>query len=463
MNIILSALSGVLLALAFPKFDLYWLAWIALVPFFLALIRSRSLRERLVCGFFFGMVFFGIHLFWVTTLFRFVKWWIAAGWVSLVLFQTLYILLFAVYARVFLPRSTAGAGVLQAVELAVWWTFIEWLRAFGPFGVAGGDVGYSQAHFLPLIQIASFTTVYGVTFLVVLANASLALFLSNVRRWQPLVLTSVLVLGVAAYGSWVMSLSTYFSRSASPQTFALLQPNIDQEDKLKPALVPTIFSLHEFMTRQAAKEGADIIVWPESAIFSYTLRDPVLFPRLKKLAVESNAWLVFGTPHLEKGRAYNSVVSMSPQGEVVSRYDKEHRVPFGEYLPFRSILYPFLRGVGYYEAEFDSNPYPEPLRIGKLEAATAICFESTFPQVIRERVKEDSDLILLLTNDAWFNDSSALYFHLNAGIFRAIENRRYFVQVANTGISAVIDPYGRVLERSKVNERKILIYEMPML
>jgi apolipoprotein N-acyltransferase len=207
-------------------------------------------------------------------------------------------------------------------------------------------------------------------------------------------------------------------------------------------------------------EDPDIIIWPESAIFSYVLRDPALSVRIRKLAVESNAWLVFGTPHLEKGRPYNSVVSLSPKGEVVSRYDKEHRVPFGEYLPFRSILYPFLKGVGYYEAEFDSNPDPVQLRIGKLKAATAICFESTFPQVIRERVKKDSDFILLVTNDAWFNDSPALYFHLDTGIFRAIENRKHFIQVANTGISAVIDPYGRILKCSKVNERKTLTFEL---
>jgi len=224
--------------------------------------------------------------------------------------------------------------------------------------------------------------------------------------------------------------------------------------------VPSIFAVHEKMTRQAMREKPDMIIWPETAIFSYVLHDPPLLKRMRKLARDANAWLIFGTPHYIGKKTYNSIVSMSPSGKIISRYDKQQLVPFGEYLPFRKILYPVLKGVGYYEAEFNSNPHPEPVKAGNSKIAAAVCFESTFPDLIRERVKKNSDFILLVTNDAWFEDSSALYFHLNTGVFRAIEHRKYFIQAANTGLSAVIDPYGRVLKKTRVNQREILTFEM---
>ncbi|KPJ68815.1 hypothetical protein AMJ44_05340, partial [candidate division WOR-1 bacterium DG_54_3] len=442
-----------LLALAFPKFNLYWLAWIALVPFFIALRRSKGLGESLLCGLFFGIFFFGIHLSWVTSLFRFVEWWIILGWAALVLYQTLFIFLFVILLRFINPRR-----VLCAVPIAFLWVIVELLRAWGPFGVTGGDLGYSQAQLLPLIQIASFASVYGVSFLLALVNVTVSnLFITfmSVRnklgeiKFFPTVLVLVLVLalviGCYAYGLWVMATPSPIPHPSSLK-LALIQPNVDQEDKLDPSKVMPIFELHEEMTHQAMEEKPEIIIWPETAIFSYLLYDSRLLPRVKQLAIDSKAWLIFGTPHYIGDKAYNSVVSMSPSGEIVSRYDKQQLVPFGEYLPFRRILFPLLKGVGYYDYEFSSNPDPELLSAADLKIAAAICFESTFPYLIRERVKKSSDFILTVTNDAWFGNSSATYFHLNTGVFRAIENRRYFIQVGNTGLTAVIDPYGRILK-----------------
>jgi apolipoprotein N-acyltransferase len=428
------------------------------VPFFIALTRSKSLKESLLCGFFFGISFFGIHFFWVTTLFRFVQWWIALGWVGLVLYQTLFILAFVAILRVVARRN-----MIFVMLTAFLWIFIEWLRAQGPFGVTGGDVGYSQAQLLPLIQIASFTTVYGVSFLVVLANAAIANLWWGSKKTSATFLAIVLLLvtGCYGYGKWEME-NSEFRIPNSQIKLALIQPNIDQKDKMDPVLVRPIFNIHERMTRQAAAEKPDIIIWPETAIFSYVLHDSFLFRRVKKMAVDTKAWIVFGTPHYVGDKEFNSIVSTSPSGEVVSRYDKQQLVPFGEYLPFRRILFPILNRVGYYDNEFDRNPHPELISAAQVEIAAAICFESTFPNLIRERVKKNSDFILLVTNDAWFGASSAAYLHLDAGIFRAIENRKYFIQAGNTGISAVIDPYGRILKKTELNQREILTFEVPL-
>jgi apolipoprotein N-acyltransferase len=493
-------MAGVLLAVSFPKFSLFGLAWIALVPFFLALIRSKHWKESVLCGLVFGLVFFGIHFFWIMTLYRFVQAWALLGLAALIVFQTLFIVLFVIFSRVFIAGlSRAGyrrspllaaanalvgggqratnwlssfEGLISAIGVAAVWTALEWLRAWGPLGFSGGDLGYSQVRLLPLIQIAAHTSVYGVSFLVVLCNASLALFLSNLRRWSPLVFSLLLVVSVTAYGWQALNESPQASSGASLHQvlagtsnslrLALIQPNVDQKEKLDPKNVWPVYRIHERLTRQAMKNDPDIIIWPETAVFTYLLHNPSLLARTKKLAVDAKAALVLGMPHYVGDKAYNSIISISAAGQVVARYDKERLVPFGEYLPFRRLLFPLLKNVGYYDNEFTSNRRPQQLTAAGARIAAAVCFESTLPELIRARVRPDSDFILLLTNDAWFADSAALDLHLNTGIFRAIENRKYFVQVGNTGISAVIDPFGRVLKRTKVNQREILYFEVPL-
>jgi apolipoprotein N-acyltransferase len=215
------------------------------------------------------------------------------------------------------------------------------------------------------------------------------------------------------------------------------------------------------MTRQAAAAGKpEFIIWPETSVFTYLLHNPVLLPRVKQLARETHAWLIIGTPHYDSlGRAYNSLVSLTPSGELVSVYNKERLVPFGEYLPFRGLLYPLLKGTGYFGSTFNEDPHPATLLAGGKRLAAAICFESTFPDLVKRRAGAKTDFILTVTNDGWFGDSAAPYQHFEAGVFRAVENRQYFVQVGNTGFTGVIDPYGRVLVSSKLNKAQVISFQ----
>ncbi|NQT30258.1 MAG: apolipoprotein N-acyltransferase [Candidatus Saganbacteria bacterium] len=453
---LLAIVSGLLLALAFPKFNLYWLAFLALVPFFVALIKAKDLKEALLCGFFFGIFFFAIHLSWMWSLFRFVSWWIALGWVGLVFYQTLFILAFSFLAY-FLGNPKR---VVYPIIMAFLFAAIEWIRAWGPFGVTGGDISYSQVDLLPLIQIASFAGVYGITFLVVLVNASLAQFLLDRRKWQGLIISLLLIVLALGYGFYVLRQDPPLS--LRPLKIALIQPNIDQEEKMSVASIIPVFKVHEELSRKAAQEKPNIIIWPETSVFSYLLHNSQLLPRLRRLSRDTGAWIIFGTPHYIGSKTYNSLVCISPSGEVVSRYDKQHLVPFAEYLPFSQILYPIFKGVGYYDNQFDSNPKVKMLILGDLKIAPAICFESTFPSLIRERASQGADFILTATNDAWFGNSAAPYFHLNTAIFRAIENRKYVIFVANTGISAVIDPFGRILKKTELNTRRVLTFEIAL-
>jgi len=476
-------LSAILLGLAFPKTSWFWLAWIGLVPFFLALFNSKNLGRAAFNGFLFGLVFFGINLFCLNTLTSFAGYWAVAGWLTLIIFLSLSMVVFslAVYLllrnkhkniireaeihslRPSLAKGTKGVStLLLTTSLSFFWVFLEWLRGLGLFGITTGDLGYTQASFIQIIQIASFASVYGVSFLIVYFNLSLALFIKNTKNLVPILIAVLLVLAAFFYGAH--EINNYGREQGLSQLkVALIQPNIEQTQKMELAKLADNFTIHEQLTLLTTLESPDIIIWPETSVFTYLLKDPLYRVKLAQLAEIINTWMVIGTPHYEKyNEAYNSIVSLSPASAVVSRYDKQHLVPFGEYLPFRRILYPLLKTIGYYDSSYAQGKGPAVLKVKDISIAPAICFESTFPGLIKNRIDKNTAFILNVTNDAWFADSAALYQHLDADIFRAVENRKYFVQVGNTGITALIDPCGRVVSRLPAHQRDYLLVKIPL-
>ncbi|MFA5034918.1 MAG: apolipoprotein N-acyltransferase [Candidatus Margulisiibacteriota bacterium] len=455
MNYLLVALSGLLLTLAFPKTDLWWLAWVALVPFFVVLSKAAERREAYRLTLVFGVVYFLGAFYGITPLFRFGGYWIITGWVLLAFFQSLFLLLFTwVFLRLD-PRYRLMASPFL-------WIGAEWLRVWGPLGVSVGVVGYSQTPVPAVLQIASLFQVFGVSFLVILVNAAIAqLIVEPGRRFFPL--AAFLVVAVAlVWGNFVLLQHPVVNDPPKALTVALIQSNVDQFDRMNPLLVNQNYELHDTMSRQVG-EKVDLIVWPETAVFAYLAQHFRYFPRLQKLSAETGAWLALGTAYYgEKGRAYNSIVTISPLGAVVSRYGKEQLVPFGEFLPLRPLIYPILKGTGYFDTEFSSDTAISPLIIGRYEAAGAICFESTIPDLIKRRVNKKTAFILTVTNDAWFGDAVTPYLHWQSGILRAVENRRYFVQLGNTGLSGLVDPYGRVIKQSELNKREVVVVKIPV-
>ncbi|MFA5840386.1 MAG: apolipoprotein N-acyltransferase [Candidatus Margulisiibacteriota bacterium] len=462
---LLSFISGALLAFCFPKFNLFWLSWVALVPFLLVLFRSKDLRSALFCGFWFGTAFWSLNLLWVFSLFRFAGWWVLLAWVCAIIFQTFFILLFVLLVK--LSKTT------NLIWIAVLWVAVEWLKVLGPLGVPLGVLGYSQASCLPILQIASFSSVYGISFIIVLANAAIAnilYFKDSPYHKIILIILTVFLLGFFSS----LSLRAFVANinnneplrpkdSKGEVVVSVIQPNIDQMDKMNPAKVMEVFNVHVSLTKQAFLAHPNVIIWPETALFIYALHDPLYAPQIKALAKEGNCWMVVGMPEYDTTGEYNSIVVISPSGEVTGRYDKEKLVPFGEYLPFRAILFPLLSRVGYFDDEFHPGKLSfQNLLVDDLNIAPAICSESAFPDLVRRHVGHEADLILTITNDGWFGNSSLPYFHLNAGILRAVENRCYFVQVGNSGISGLIDPKGRVVQQTKLGQRSILTFKIAL-
>ena len=450
-------ISAILTALAFPKFDLPYLAWFSLSILFISIGRSKTPKDGTKIGFLFGLIFFGFILFWITSLYEYVGFFAYIGWIFLVIFQSLFIALFGYIVKRFNLSHTLYEPVI--------WVLLEVIRGLGFLGLTSGIIGLSQANNTTVIQISSFYSIYGVSFILVLANSSIAALFAgslkkNIKRSRYLLLVSLL----AIFGSLLFGFNTMANKeeasSSNKMRIAIIQPNIPQEKKLDSRYVTEIFDKHYKLSLSAIKEKPNLIIWPETVILSYLENDDKFLKRVKELAIRSHAYLLIGTPYSEEGLSYNSVIAVSPSGKVFARYDKHHLVPFGEYLPFRRVTYPILAQTHFFDGEFSEGVKQLPINIKDRSFGLMICFESAFPSIAKNMKNKGAEILVTVTNDAWIVYSCLPYAHINHAIFRAVENRKYFIQVANSGISALITPYGEVKKSLGVGKSGYLVFDL---
>ncbi len=452
MNTFLSIISGALLSLAFPKFNFGVTAWIALVPFFIAIEKTKNAKASAFCGMVFGLSFFAFNLFWINSLSQFVGPFAVLAWLSLLLFQSVFLAVSAYISK----KLNLSLTFWQAIIF----TLIEWLRGTGPFGVAAGGLGYSQTGFLQIIQTSSIALVYFVSFSIFLFNIGIAKVIAR-KDYRLFAAAAIIIFVSLFFGQ--KQLENKHTTGNRQVKIAVIQGNIEQDKKMSSAYNFENFKIHEELTLIAAKENPQFIIWPETVLFTYLLNDGYFFEKIQELAKKTKAYMIIGTPYYNDfGKAFNSIVAISPSGEVVGRYDKQHLVPFGEYLPFRFILYPMLKNTGFFVKDFSKGEKNLPIEINGIKFGTLICFESTFPLKAKQRVRDGADILLILTNDAWFGNSSSPYEHFDNAIFRAIENNIYTIQAANSGISGVIDPQGRIIKKLPLNSRGFFVFEVPL-
>jgi apolipoprotein N-acyltransferase len=332
-------------------------------------------------------------------------------------------------------------------------------------------LGYSQVTFLPIAQSASVVGVYGVSWLLAASATGIAsIAIAKGRaRWVPALAVVLLVGGIGLWGSARMRASVLTSQGEIVRT-AVIQGNIEQEDKWNPALRDIITDRYLMMTREALGAGATFILWPESSTPFLFERDLIRGGDIRRLARQSGATLLIGSDQVEPVKAtsatekpqelyYNAAFLVKPDGEVGAVYRKMHLVPFGEYVPLKSLLFfvgPIIEAV----SAFSPGTDPVLLPVGAHRASTAICYEVIFPSLIREFVLDGSELLTTITNDAWYGRSSAAYQHWEQAAMRSIEQGRYLARAANTGISGFVDPYGRVLQKTDLFEPAVLVQDL---
>jgi apolipoprotein N-acyltransferase len=382
-----------------------------------------------------------------------------------------YLSLFPALFAVIVARSRRiwGAGAFSIVPFA--WVTTELGRQYVWDGFPWALLGYSQVTLLPIAQAASVVGVYGLSWLLALtAAAAAAVVLERGReRWLSAAGALVLVAGIVVWGAARLRSSPLLSQG-DPVRVAVVQGNIAQEDKWDPAMRETISRTYLSMTREALGAGATFILWPESATPFYFERDLYGGGAIRLLARETGATLLIGSDQVEPMKAttatekpqelyYNAAFLVKPDGNVGAVYRKMHLVPFGEYVPLKSLLFfvgPIIEAV----SAFTPGRDPVLLPVGTHFVSTAICYEVIFPSLIRRFVVDGSEMLTTITNDAWYGRSSAAYQHWEQAAMRSIEQGRYLARAANTGISGFVDPYGRVIRKTDLFHPAVLVADL---
>lgn len=334
----------------------------------------------------------------------------------------------------------------------LWLAPVVWMATeYGRLVLFGGFpwvlLGYSQVEVLPIAQVASLVGVFGVSGILAAASTALVWLAvgRGVSRWVGPAVVFALVAVIATWGSHRVSEAS-LTRSGRALRVGMVQGNIAQDQKWDPARADTIFGRYLHLTRRVIDEGAQLVLWPESATPFY-FEHGVETEILRELARQRRVTLLVGSDQWEQGsppRIYNAAFLVRPDGSTGGVYRKVQLVPFGEYVPFKPLLF-FARPLVEAVSDFAPGTEVNTLPVDSERISTAICYEVVYPALIREGVLNGSALLTTITNDAWFGRSSAPWQHFAMASMRAIEQGRYLVRAANTGISGVVDPYGQVL------------------
>jgi apolipoprotein N-acyltransferase len=458
----LSALSGMLLTLTFPEYNLEVFAWIAWIPLFLA-IENATPQKAALYGFVTGMVFYNWGLSWINnTLINYgnLHWVLSFAVLGLLsAYLSFFIALFCYFVR-----KVCGENRIRFFLFApVFWVSLEYLRStHSEYGFSWLGLGYSQFQSLSVIQPAEWTGVYGISWFLILVNSGLFLFWKCWREQTDLELNTgwrILSVTLLVSALWLFygnqSLKHYSSPGANTEKIkiALVQGNVEQFMKWNPVYQSLVIKKYRDLTLKAAEKKPDLIIWPETATPFYFEESQSETVLMRDLAREIKIPILFGSPHREKIDSeiiyFNSAYLLSESGDTLNRYDKMHLVPFGEFVPFRKILF-FIEKLVVMIGDFGRGTEATVMQTAGNRVGVSICYEMIFPDLMRQAVKNGANFLVNITNDAWFGKSAASYQHMSMGALRAVENRVPIVRAANTGISGTIEATGKLRDETEL-------------
>jgi apolipoprotein N-acyltransferase len=423
---VLAALTGVLLQAAFPPLAQSWLAPFALVPLLIAAAQARAWWQAFSFGWLTGIVYwFGLCV-WIEFVLQEhggLPGWLA--WLSFLLFcvlKALHLAVFAGLASSLMHRSYALVGV------PLLWVGLE--RTHGTFGFAWLALGNAGIDMSYPLRLAPFVGVYGLSFLfALLATALACVALGRPRRWLiPLALLVLLPL-----------LPRVQEAEPAPERALVVQPNVDPEQEWTEAYRRS-FEAH--LIRVSIAVPVQLVVWPELPAPLYFFDDPEFEAAAKELAIRQQHFLFGTVAYTANKEPLNSAVLIGPDGNVAGRYDKIYLVPFGEFVP---RAFSWVNRISHEIGDFVPGNSITVMQAGEAgRLGVFICYESAFPHLVRQFARNGADVLFNLSNDAYFGRSAAYRQHLNLVRMRAVENRRFVVRVTDDGITAAIDPAGRI-------------------
>ncbi|HEV2473577.1 MAG TPA: apolipoprotein N-acyltransferase [Chthonomonadales bacterium] len=462
-----AAASGLLLWAASPQFNLWPLAWLALIPLFLSIWSAKSMRAAFGRAYLFGWFYLAPLWYWIALT---INHWAQmtggagseVGWIAWAVLTAPAAAFYGVWGAIAWRLNRRLPMAWSAAACAAAWVAVEWLRDYGSFSMPWGQLSYSQFRFLPLIQIAAVTGAYGVSFLVALVNATLAGWwrAGRARAAAGPAGAAIAVVGlIAARGA------AGLRAQASPAavTVADMQTNFSMENDLSESQQLRIM---EQLTRAASVSSPppDLYVWsetsaPEDALHSYTTRSAMVH-----LADKYDADVLVGTQIKDpsSGARSNSSLLFLPGGGPPQRYDKQQLVPFGEYIPFRSYWPQAIADLFHFFPTDDVSGTGSRVLHGvsrngvPIAIGPYICWESMYPRYARAMALSGANLLATQSNDAWFGSVEAMRQHVSAVALRAVECRRDTVRSTTNGITCLVSATGRITARAPLNQATYL-------
>jgi len=476
---LLVLLSAALQILIFPLPNLYMLGWVAITPLLIAILRARqphtlqlragikllpaSPLQAFVLAYVCGILWYAGTCYWIYSVMHQYGGVNTPAGIGILILFCLYL---ALYHGVFglLVSLLAGNSPfnLRALLLSpVVWVAVELART-RITGFPWGLLGTTQVDNIPLSRIASVTGVYGISFEIMLVNAAFAAaYLVQREKRKRLLLATIAAALILQAGSLVPVPPRLADHSA-----VLVQANVpilEGSDWTKQYFNQTLRDLTEVsLDSHGSPSHPDLIVWPENPAPFYT-SDPLFRDAVSNDARQANAWLLAGGIGIRNASAtpaqpteiYNSASLVSPSGEWVARYDKVHLVPFGEYVPFKQ-LFSFAGGLTKEVGDFSRGTSRSPLDAGGTKLGVFVCYESIFPDEVRQFAKNGAQVLVNISNDGWYGDSGAYAQHLKQSRMRATENNRWLLLDTNTGVTAAVDPNGQIVASAPRKTRTAL-------
>ena len=484
IRLLVLILSGALtgLTVAFPVIG--FLEWITIIPAAVILLRRASNKEiKLRTLYLDGLVFF--YGYYLVCWHFFISMYpldfidgvtkgtaaavVAISWLGLALLQALMgAFVFLLSGVILRGRICQKVGILQPITVSALWAVFEWSQNFGWWGVPWGKLALGQTKYLIGIQNASWFGSYFITFVLVLVNFVIAYALLNASKIKILRLCSIIAVSVISF-QYLTGTVIWFTNDINEGEkvkVACAQGNISASNKWTADTVKQLETVFWEQTRYAAEQGAEIVLWPETAIpFNitsglYTKYDT----KCKELAKETQVYVIVGAYSNDGDKSYNSLICYTPSGERLETvYNKRRLVPFGEFIPLRSIFEKVIPPLTEILITFDDISEGESSSIMDIDGTDVgclICFDSIYDGLTLNTVRDGAEIICLSTNDSWFSGSAALSIHRSHSQLRAIESGRYITRCASTGISTIVSPRGEVLSYLEADTDGVLVYDV---
>ncbi len=463
IRLYLCLLFALSLGLAFPPLQLGFFAYWAFIPLFY-LFESCSSKQALIWGYLAGFIWNLFVLYWIYVA-------TIVGLIGVLLVLPLFVMIYG-WFHVILREKLGRKSIFFMPAI---WVAIEYFRSLGSPGFPWTALAYTQTFYTDLIQHAELFGVFGVSFWVLWINIILFILMKE----RPPIKKAFALIGVLiglflipyVYGKLTIPKSENFENNFR---VALIQGNIDPYLKWSEGFVDSNIAIYDSLTNAVYSEDVDLVVWPETATAVFVRNKPKVLKKLYELTNRLNVPILTGSPdfrYLGNGNyeTYNSVVLFQPGDEEFQTYNKMILVPFGERVPLEDtfeFLNEFLEKFNMGAGDFTPGKKLDVINVNFnqtiMKIGCLICYESVFPGHVRKLVKMGAQLLVIVTNDGWYGNSSGPYQHAQIAVFRAIENRTSIARCANTGISSFIDPYGRILEKSKYNEIYYSAIDLPL-